>query len=219
MVFGKKMMLFITIGCIFMLFIAPFTYASIIKYQFDSNGKLDYMELPSGQIINYEYDKNGNLISIGSLLKNPGFENGLTDWTVSNATGGTSTLDMNTVFSGGKSLKITRASAGDQHVYAGYYFGNAIGGRTFTMSAYVKTADITGAGVYIETYWADAAGWIWKNIPSSQAVTGTNDWSRVEVTAEAPAGAKSAFVMVRSGVLNGQGTYWVDSLSIAEKAP
>ena len=212
-------MSFIAIGCILILFIVPYTYAATTIYHYDSGGKLDYKELPTGQIINHEFDKNGNLISVGNLLSNAGFENGLTGWAINNAIGGTSTLDASTVFNGGKSLKITRATSGDQYAHADYNFGTGIGGRTFTMSAYVKTADITGNGVRIATYWLDDAGWIWKNNVLSPVLTGTNDWSRLEVTAEAPAGAKRVVVMVQPGDVNGQGTFWIDSVAIKENAP
>lgn len=39
-------------------------FANNLKYRYDRNGRLDYIELPSNKIIDYQYDINGNLLRI-----------------------------------------------------------------------------------------------------------------------------------------------------------
>lgn len=139
------------------------------------------------------------------------------EWGINNATNGTAVIDSNTVLDGKQSLKITRATSGDQYQHTGYNFGEDIGGKGFTLSAYIKTAGITGNGVHLTMYWQDSTGaWIWQNNIASTSIGGTTDWTKLTATGIAPALAQRVFVIVTLGDLNGQGTYWIDSVVIAE---
>ncbi|NOU79316.1 hypothetical protein GC101_10525 [Paenibacillus sp. LMG 31459] len=148
-------------------------------------------------------------------LLNPSFEEGEGNWGINDANGGASIIDPTLRNTGKQSLKVKVASSGDQFQYNTYDFGGDISGRRFTISAYVKSEGLSGNGVKILTYWRDEDDWIWSNIVASNSVTGTTDWSRLEVTGIAPTGARKISVLVLP-TINGQGYYWVDSIEVKE---
>ncbi|MEK4043323.1 hypothetical protein NSU18_06635 [Paenibacillus sp. FSL H8-0048] len=148
-------------------------------------------------------------------LLNPSFEEGKTGWVINDANGGFSVIDSTSKITGTQSLKVKLASSGDQFQYNTYDFGRDISGKHFTISAYVKTEGVSGNGVMILTYWQDGNGWIWSNISSSNLITGTSDWSKLEATGVAPLGARKLSVLVLP-TINGQGYYWVDNVQVKQ---
>ncbi|NEN86183.1 hypothetical protein [Paenibacillus elgii] len=196
------------------------------SYSYDADNQLKAVVNHKNGTLNWTkniFDSNGNLIkkvyksAQGNYLANPSFEKGIEDWVINNGNDGASAIDTASAINGKQSLKVTRASAGDQFQYEGHNFGTYIGGRTFTLSAFVKTWGITGKGVHLRLYWQDASGaWIWSNIEYSPVVDGTKDWTKLTVTGTAPVGAQSVVGLVSPGDINGQGTYWIDAVAITE---
>ena len=152
-----------------------------------------------------------------NVFPDPKILNGTSGWAISNATGGTTTVD--TGRNGGQSLKITVASGGDQYQYKNYGYGVNKGGTTFTYSAYIKISGISGTGVGMSTYWFDINGsFIWSNISESSRITGTQDWTRVTATSTAPAGTYYVVAIFYPVDKNGVGTYWITDIQIEEKS-
>jgi hypothetical protein len=152
-----------------------------------------------------------------NLMTNPSFEDGLlTSWGISNGTGGTTTIDTGRLDR--YAMKVTVASAGDQYQTKGNNLGFNIAGRIFTISCYIKTSGIVGAGVHLVTYWQDSVGaWIFSNNVLSADVTGDSDWTRISATATAPALAYQVWFICAPTSKNGLGSYWIDDVQIEEK--
>ena len=152
-----------------------------------------------------------------NVFPDPKILNGTSGWGISNATGGTTTVD--TGRNGGQSIKVTVASGGDQYQYRSYGYGVNKGGSTFTYSAYIKTSGIVGTGVGMSTYWFDINGsFIFTNLTASTRVTGNENWTRVTATSTAPAGTYYVVAIFYPVDKNGLGTYWITDVQIEEKS-
>ena len=152
-----------------------------------------------------------------NVFPDPKVLNGTSGWGISNATGGTTTVD--TGRNGGQSIKVTVASGGDQYQYRSYGYGVNKGGATFTYSAYIKTSGIVGTGVGMSTYWFDINGsFIFTNLTASTRVTGNENWTRVTATSTAPAGTYYVVAIFYPVDKNGLGTYWITDVQIEEKS-
>ena len=89
-------------------------------------------------------------------------------------------------------------------------------GSRYTVSAWFRTADVNGNARLGLNFWTRARDYIAPTILSSRTVTGTQDWTNLEVQATAPPGAAYARVELR---LNGPGTLWADDLSVTRTTP
>lgn len=155
-----------------------------------------------------------------NLINNNSFESGnITDWAIGNATSGSVSVDNTTSMFGSKSLKVTVSNGGDQHQHVTYDYRTSIAGRTFTVSAWIKTSGIVGE-VKAAIYWKNSSGgWIWSNLVWSSGVAGTTNWTRVSATGVAPTDAYAVTILIApSYPANGQGNYWIDGVQIEEKA-
>lgn len=174
----------------------------------------------SGSVFAYDTEDTRNSYAgepTVNVFPDPKILNGTSGWGISNATGGTTTVD--TGRNGGQSIKVTVASGGDQYQYRGYGHGVNKGGSTFTYSAYIRTSAISGTGVGMSTYWFDINGnWIFTNNTASARVTGTQDWTRVTATSTAPAGTYYTIAIFYPVDKNGVGTYWITDVQIEEKS-
>ena len=152
----------------------------------------------------------------GNLLVNGDFENGRFGWSLADGDGGSSEVVLAEKLAGNQALQIGVASGGDQfqHISTANT-GQKMDGKSYTFMAYVKTKDIVGQGVQLRSYWIDASGaFIWENNETSSRLAGTNDWTKLQVTAAAPAGAYRAVLLIAPVEKNAQGTYWIDQASI-----
>ncbi len=151
-----------------------------------------------------------------NLLSNPGFDQGITDWTYAKTTGGRFALDQTVGRTMQPSLHGTVGVTGDQLAWG--TTGNSITpGKTYIMSGYVKTKDVSPGNIVIQTDWLTATGALGgQNVVESQGVGGTSDWTRIWAVAAAPGTATKAVLRVRPKVRDGQGEFWVDDLQIEE---
>lgn len=152
-----------------------------------------------------------------NLVSNNSFESGsYSGWVISNATTGTCSVDS-VGYDGTYSLKATVSNGGDQYQHVGYNFGYDITGKSFTVSAYVKTVATT-SNIKCATYWQNSAGsWIFSNnVWSTEVITGTCDWTRISATGIAPTGAYQALILIAPAVKDGNGSYWIDAVQIEE---
>ncbi|CAN7205354.1 S8 family serine peptidase [Paenibacillus sp. LjRoot153] len=147
-------------------------------------------------------------------LPNPSFENGLTD--VGYYVGAGSISADTTNFNTGKqSLKVT-LSTNETWQFETKQLGSDIAGRKFTVSAYIKTANVPN-GVQLRIYWVDSTGnFIWSNITGSTYLAGNNEWTKLSATSVAPYGATGVAPMIVG--FSGSGSYWIDSLEAIEES-
>jgi hypothetical protein len=84
-------------------------------------------------------------------------------------------------------------------------------GSQYTVSAWFRTADVNGNARLGINFWTRERNFIAPTILSNRTVTGTQDWTNLEVQALAPPGAGYVRVELR---LSGPGTLWADDLSV-----
>jgi hypothetical protein len=125
--------------------------------------------------------------------------------------GGGAGLDTRLGHSGSRSLRVGGGSAAEP--IAG---GTAIyveTGKRYRLSAWVRTRGVTGKGAYLRVNevffsWADV-----RATHRSKALTGDNDWTRLELEFEPGAGDPFG---VPGLVVEGRGTAWFDDLEMVE---
>jgi len=86
--------------------------------------------------------------------------------------------------------------------------------KTYTLTGWIKTRDATGKNV-AGLYWYSGNQWTCLGSPSSQSITGTQDWTKITVTAKPPRDA--ALVRVNLVSENNSGTTWFDDVYLTEK--
>jgi hypothetical protein len=86
-------------------------------------------------------------------------------------------------------------------------------GKRYRLSAWVRTRRVTGAGAYLRV---NECFWSWEDVRAthrSKALTGDNDWTRLELEFEPGAGDPFG---VPGLVVEGDGTAWFDDLEMVE---
>jgi RHS repeat-associated protein len=144
--------------------------------------------------------------------------------TIGNQTssGGTVTIDENNSYLGSKSIKVNHSGASQIYTYA-MHENNAddIKGKTVTLSAYVKTNNITEGSL------SGAAGAIVKfkalngsttlldrnSVALQDTVTGS-EWERISLTVDVPSNTTS--YRIYFALRNAQGTAWFDCMQLEE---
>ncbi len=90
------------------------------------------------------------------------------------------------------------------------------GGRTYTISAFIKTLDVSssrGGGAVLAVQFFDGSGSPTDTLVVSDPLTGTNDWSELSMMLTAPDSAEKLRISL---ILNGTGTAWFDEVSIIQ---
>ncbi len=93
---------------------------------------------------------------------------------------------------------------------------NLTKGKTYTLSGYLKTlnvSDAAGGAVLMAAYQDDTSTVIQK---TSAPVRGTNDWHRFELTFTLPENASSTNVTIRAALTEATGTAYFDCLQLEE---
>jgi hypothetical protein len=160
-----------------------------------------------------------------NLLKTPGFEvvsaGAPADWNVfvEPKEGASSFLDQRVAKEGSNSAKLSLnapyiedpANNWSQNVIAD------VRGKRLHLKGNIKTENVTEAAIWIQCYTKNPLKLALQESTSSKGLlTGTNDWTPVEVVFDAP--QETDFVVVRC-VLRFRGTVWFDDLSLEVEAP
>ncbi|MBV7273351.1 carbohydrate binding domain-containing protein [Clostridium sp. PL3] len=131
---------------------------------------------------------------------------------------GTLTFTTEDKYFGSKSLKVTKSDDS-----AGRYFCNQSvtleRGKTYTLSGYIKTTDITnktGKGAILFVNYQNNDGSY--STVESASVNGVNNWDRYEVKFTLPSNAASTTVNIRAGIAGEKGTAYFDSLQLEDGA-
>jgi len=125
-----------------------------------------------------------------NLITNPSFTDGTTGWTGNNVTLSTSTTEH---LYGVSSLTLTTTATSNTWAYTNSISVTA--GETYTLSSYVLSATTT-RNMYVQVTWYDASSTIISISNGTQVASSSSDWTRVSVTADAPALATTAICYV-----------------------
>lgn len=124
------------------------------------------------------------------------------------------TYDTSQSYFGASSLKAQVVSGSEQIFAIQTLSGFSTG--TYTISAYVKTSDVTGSGgAYMDFSFTTPSG---RKVNCSDLVTGTTNtemedgWTRITITVDVPSDVTGASVAV--GLVNVNGTAWFDGIQV-----
>jgi RHS repeat-associated protein len=151
------------------------------------------------QLLHKGWGSQEHIVTAFNSVENSGFENGTAYWT---GAGGTSSASS---WEGSSSLLMTAAGTI-------YQDAPTHGGEALTFSGMANTSGVSGNGAYYRVDYYDAAGSL---IPGASAqtvqITGTQDWTRLAVMANAPANAHHARIQC---LLDGSGTAYFDDIKL-----
>ncbi len=187
-----------------------FNYDGNPRNIIDPLGNVAYLNIQENLLINEMPFRNTTI----NLLGNHNFER-TSYWTLvhegsSSATGG---FVSDVSYHGSKSVQIHKTNASG----ASFYRQNLTlkKGETYTLSAYLKTADISrtgNGGAKLLVRYKNAAGaWVEEQ---SVPVTGSHDWQRLYLTFTIPADAASAEVQVGLALVGETGKVWYDNAQL-----
>lgn len=196
-------------------------------YQFDNAGKTISVRDAAGYAQAYQYGSgtNVNKMTLESKLQktvNNFITNGSAEDTTRNfafASGGGGTggggFTSSVKYIGNNSLNIYKNdNVGSRYVDQNVWLQK---GKTYTFSAYVKTANISnikGKGAHLVVYYKDKTG---TYIPvRSKFLTGNNEWTRLETTFTLPSDSTDNFVIARCELLEESGNAYYDALQLEE---
>lgn len=90
-------------------------------------------------------------------------------------------------------------------------------GQEYDVSAWLKPSAVDhGEAQLVVTYWSESKAYVPGSAAPADPLTGTRDWTRVSLSTTAP--AEAAFMRVEFR-LRGEGTLWVDDVSVVSGAP
>jgi hypothetical protein len=166
---------------------------------------------------------------------NPGFEAGATGWSQGGAIDGLFELNKEAYYShtGTNSIRIKDPKA-TASPYEGSWQSSAVAvneGQAYTLSAFAKTrnlnsiarayqngkySSISDSSAMVRILWLDAAGTV-VGENTSEGIRNTTEWTPLEVTADAPAGATQAKAALLTRCPNNQGitgSAWFDDIAL-----
>lgn len=154
-----------------------------------------------------------NLASIGNLYPNPSYETTVADMAASHCTLAQTTAQA---FSGTHSLQITASGTPSTVAYLGAGFP-VIAGVTYTASAYARAA-ATPRHWYIEMDWYSSSGFL-ASAEGAAVLETISGWTRMRLTATAPAGAIGLNVLhVSDDSLAASEVHYLDAMMLAAAA-
>jgi len=192
-------------------------------WQFNDNGDISDIQYNDGSAQFIEYDTSSDALpnqiatqsklqkTVSNLVENPSFERTIDDeWTA--LTFGTNTATVSTTYRkfGNKSAKIVN------NVIDVSCFTQALAvtpGKTYTLSAYVKTVNVTNEsnlGAFIDIAYYNN-GWFGIN---SNYLTGTKDWQRMAVTLTVPSNVST--ITIDAYLVTETGTVYFDDFQLEE---
>ena len=159
---------------------------------------------------------------VNNLMVNPNIETEANYYNFVDAgTGVSQSYDSTVSYLGERSIKVNHNGTGvtNSGKAQQVFFSEAVN-TPFTFSAYVKTDNVTpigdntnftkGASLHINFY--NSSGVKISGTPCNTYITGTSDWSRISVTATAPAGTRE--IRVYCALRDSTGIAWFDCLQL-----
>ena len=128
------------------------------------------------------------------------------------APAGSYAIDNSIRHGGRRSQRVSIVSAGSEYVTQTTVKNSVSAGATYTASAWVRTWGVAGTGAQLALRFADEDGTPIGGTSYSGALVGGQAWTRVDVTATAPASASRAIITCQ--LTAGSGRCWFDDVSI-----
>lgn len=197
-------------------------------YQFNDFGNTVSVKDTDESAQYYKYFNNGdnkNKLELESklqktvknYLKNHNIGSNDSSWSVNGwrDSVGSGEISTQEKYIGSRSLKINKTNDISRHFYTQTL--NLEKGKTYTLSAYVKTNNISnknskGASVFVN-YQDKNGEWL---TAESRCLTGNNDWTRLQVSFTIPKDAVSAEVAPKVGIISKTGTAYFDCIQLEE---
>lgn len=169
-------------------------------------------------VMNNKVDSNSQLrATVVNYLRNHSIET-IGNWYLINTGGstGSGSITSEVSYTGKQSLKITKTNAAGSHNYIQKVTLEK--GKTYTLSAYMKTLGITKtsnySGAHMWVYYKDASGVT--QAVYGRSIQGTENWQRNELTFTLPANAASAEIEVDLAIVNETGTAYFDAVQLED---
>lgn len=147
----------------------------------------------------------GNTLSSFNSVENSSFEEGLILWNFFK-----NPVTTEAAWGGSKSVKLVRSTSGMGTVQQ---IVPVHGGEPLTLSGMVKTGNLTGTGAYLKIEYYNQNNQF-LSMAQTGYVTGTQDFTRITCTADVPAGATWANLLL---ILEGVGTAYFDSIKLVPR--
>ncbi|MBP3686622.1 MAG: RHS repeat protein, partial [Clostridia bacterium] len=202
-----------------------------LEYQFDRMGQTINLFYPEEQMAAYyEYGAEGGATKkitesskvqapTVNLITNHGFKD-LTGWSAENGGSATGTAELSTsvCFADNNSLLVVKTDTNPDSVLGRKYTVGALGAGYYTLSAYLKTENLTaytadGGAKLVLTY-TDADGAVQK--AQSAPISTSEDWQRLSVTLRTETAITNATVSLV--VENANGTAYFDAVQFEAAA-
>jgi hypothetical protein len=196
-------------------------------YQFDNTGKTLCVKDDDGSAGYYNYSDQSNITkttsssklqkSVMNLLYNSSAEYDRNFNPAMDGGSGSLSYTTESSYMGSRSLKVTKSD----NITRAYYDQTVWleKGKTYTYSAYVQTSNISktynGQGAYIVAHYKRNDGSFEENSRSTH-ISGTNDWTRLEVTFTVPLDSTDNNVILRAGIEDESGIAYFDALQLEE---
>ena len=210
-----------------------YTVGSVVteeQYCFDSSGRTICIINADGSSVYGSYTadtgKKSNRLShqaqgakyIENLLTDSSAENATCGWIFDEENELTLSVDTTQHYLGLKSLKVDASQPTSAPFVAGYQVVPVTPGETYTLSAYIKTDNLTpdrdpyGACLSIAFYSSADLNQSLISYGFSEGILGTNDWQRIKMTATAPSNAEVA--CLQYSTMEASGVAWFDCLQL-----
>ncbi len=159
----------------------------------------------------------------GNLVRNSGFElldgsrPASWDLYVAAKPGAKGALDGTVAYGGDYSVKLSTREPYETDPCNNWSqnITQDVSGETLVVTGHIKTEEADGAALWLQCWRADPLGVAHVSTTSSvNPMSGTNDWSTVEMNVRVPAGTD--FVTLRC-VLKGTGTAWFDDVAVTKR--
>jgi hypothetical protein len=150
--------------------------------------------------------------TVVNLAPDPDFEANPSTGYYTNGSPATFTCATDAAHSGSYALKIVSSSSGLTRWMSVTTAIRASAGKTYSVSAWLKTSGASGGAVPAVDFW-DASSTYLGTTVTSATVSGTQPWTQVSLQALAPPNTVYLRVEFR---LNGGGTLWADDVVAAQ---
>lgn len=183
-----------------------FNHAGNVQNVVNTLGHASYYEFEHNRVTRFMATRSTTI----NLLRNHNFERS-EHWTVSHEGGSTANTGyVSTPYHGNQSVRIQKTNASGQTFYQ--QIAEVTPGETYTLSAYLKTNDISETGgARLLVRYTDGSGATVEE--ESLKIFGTHDWQRIYFTFTVPAEAQSSQLTVGLAI-DEEGTVWFDNVQL-----
>ena len=168
---------------------------------------------PVGRQYNPYQEHKGQNLALNGSMESLNSERGADWWNPGRFEGSAKDGTMATVDGGRRGKCISISKSGERAAYDQGPIPVDVG-KTYRLTGWIKTQDATGNN-QIAFFWYSGNMWTYQSEARTKNVTGTNDWTKVSVTAKVPEGA----TLVRINLISekNSGTAMFDDIALVEE--